>query len=58
MILWLRIATPFTAWSPSNYGLSGRFMRERVELLGGTLEISAAVGEGTHLHVELPVQAE
>lgn len=37
-------------------GLEG--MRERVELLGGTLEIHAAPGEGTHLHVELPVHAE
>ncbi|HLT35408.1 MAG TPA: sensor histidine kinase [Enhygromyxa sp.] len=37
-------------------GLEG--MRERVELLGGNLEISAAVGEGTQLHVELPVKAE
>jgi signal transduction histidine kinase len=35
-------------------GLEG--MRERVELLGGTLEIRAALGEGTHVHVELPVQ--
>jgi signal transduction histidine kinase len=37
-------------------GLEG--MRERVELLGGTIEISSAVGKGTHVHVELPVQGE
>jgi signal transduction histidine kinase len=36
-------------------GLEG--MRERVELLGGTIEIDAAPGQGTHIHVELPVQA-
>ena len=36
-------------------GLEG--MRERVELLGGAIEIEAAVGEGTHVHVELPVSA-
>jgi signal transduction histidine kinase len=34
-------------------GLEG--MRERVELLGGTLEIHARAGEGTRLHAELPV---
>lgn len=35
-------------------GLEG--MRERVELLGGTLEISAAPGAGAHVHVELPLK--
>lgn len=37
-------------------GLEG--MRERVELLGGTIEIEAAPGQGTRLHVELPVQSK
>ncbi len=37
-------------------GLAG--MRERVELVGGAIEISAAPGEGARIHVELPVQPE
>lgn len=37
-------------------GLEG--MRERVELVGGTIEISATPGEGARIHVELPVQPE
>jgi signal transduction histidine kinase len=36
-------------------GLEG--MRERVELLGGTIELSSAPGAGVQLHVELPVSA-
>ena len=35
-------------------GLAG--MRERVELLGGTLRIEAAHGEGTTIHVRLPLR--
>jgi signal transduction histidine kinase len=34
-------------------GLEG--MRERVELLGGTIELSSAPGAGVQIHVELPV---
>jgi len=37
-------------------GLEG--MRERVELVGGTLDIQATPGEGARIHVELPVQPE
>ncbi|PRQ05683.1 sensor histidine kinase [Enhygromyxa salina] len=37
-------------------GLEG--MRERVELLGGTIEISATPGVGASIHVELPVKTE
>ncbi|MFV8750279.1 sensor histidine kinase [Nannocystaceae bacterium ST9] len=40
----------------SRRGLEG--MRERVELVGGTIEIQAAPGEGARIHVELPVQPE
>ncbi|PRQ03255.1 Sensor histidine kinase LiaS [Enhygromyxa salina] len=36
-------------------GLEG--MRERVELLGGTIEISATPGRGAQIHVTLPVTA-
>lgn len=36
-------------------GLEG--MRERVELLGGTIELRSAPGAGVQLHVELPVAA-
>jgi signal transduction histidine kinase len=32
-------------------------MRERVELLGGTIELRSAPGAGVQLHVELPVAA-
>lgn len=35
-------------------GLEG--MRERVELIGGTIEISAVPGEGATVHAELPVK--
>jgi signal transduction histidine kinase len=37
-------------------GLEG--MRERVELVGGTIDISASPGEGARIHVELPVQSQ
>jgi signal transduction histidine kinase len=37
-------------------GLTG--MHERVELLGGSIELDAAPGEGARLHVELPVKPE
>ncbi|KIG16696.1 sensor histidine kinase [Enhygromyxa salina] len=37
-------------------GLEG--MRERVELLGGTIEISATPGEGASIRVELPVKPD
>lgn len=36
-------------------GLEG--MRERVELLGGTIELSSRPGAGVQIHVELPVKA-
>jgi signal transduction histidine kinase len=35
------------------FGLTG--MRERLELVGGRLEISSAVGRGTTLLAELPL---
>lgn len=37
---------------PTNGGLGG--LRERIELLGGTLDIEAAPGEGTTLTAEIP----
>lgn len=40
---------------PSGLGLLG--MRERAELLGGTLQIESAPGEGTTVHVEVPLAA-
>jgi signal transduction histidine kinase len=39
---------------PAGYGLLG--MRERVELLGGTLEIESAPGAGTSLTARLPAR--
>lgn len=39
-------------------GLGLRGMRERVELLGGTLEIESAVGEGTTVRARLPLETE
>jgi signal transduction histidine kinase len=38
----------------SGFGLLG--MRERAELLGGTLSIESAPGEGTTVSAELPVR--
>jgi signal transduction histidine kinase len=35
------------------WGLLG--MRERVEMLGGTLQIDSALGEGTHLALRVPL---
>lgn len=43
------------AVGPRRRGLVG--MRERVELLGGSLELHAAPGEGTRIEVGLPVGA-
>lgn len=40
------------AVGPRRRGLVG--MRERVELLGGTIEIESAVGKGTRIRAELP----
>ena len=40
---------------PRRRGLVG--MRERVELLGGTLSMRSALGEGTHIEVSLPLTA-
>ena len=37
-------------------GLMGMF--ERVELLGGDMEIDAAPGDGTHIHIQVPVSGE
>jgi signal transduction histidine kinase len=31
-------------------------MRERMELVGGTIEIDSAPGEGTRIRLEAPVQ--
>src|SRR5215210_2484688 len=42
--------------SGGGFGLKG--MRERVEVVGGTLSIESAPGEGSTLVVELPVTAE
>lgn len=39
-------------------GLGLRGMRERVEMLGGTLEIESAVGEGTTVQARLPLETE
>ncbi len=39
-------------------GLGLRGMRERVEMLGGTLEIESAVGEGTTVRARLPLETE
>jgi signal transduction histidine kinase len=38
------------------YGLTG--LTDRVEALGGTIAIASPAGEGTSLHVELPVEVE
>lgn len=38
------------------YGLRG--MKERTEMLGGTLTITSKPGEGTTVHVEIPIDGE
>jgi signal transduction histidine kinase len=38
---------------PTRLGLAG--MRERVELLGGRMEVTSAPGSGTRVHVLLPL---
>ena len=43
------------AVGPRRRGLVG--MRERVELLGGTIGITSTPGSGTHIRVALPVSA-
>jgi signal transduction histidine kinase len=42
------------AQHPAGLGLLG--MRERVEMLGGTLDISSAPGSGTRLSLRIPVE--
>jgi signal transduction histidine kinase len=37
-------------------GLTG--LRDRVEALGGSIDVQSAVGEGTHVEVLLPVELE
>jgi signal transduction histidine kinase len=44
---------PVLARAKGRRGLEG--MRERIELLGGTIEISSTPGAGVQVHVELPV---
>ncbi len=46
---------PAAAWRLSGLGL--RAMRERVEELGGSLEIESDADRGTHLRVVLPARA-
>lgn len=42
----------------SSGGFGLRAMRERIEQLGGTVQIESAPGEGTSLAIELPVDGE
>jgi signal transduction histidine kinase len=43
------------ALNPPGFGLLG--MRERLELVGGTLDVSSAPGRGTSVRVELPLSS-
>ena len=45
-------ATPASQTGPAGYGLPG--MRERAELLGGTLEVKSYPGQGTLLRLRFP----
>jgi signal transduction histidine kinase len=47
------IATPVT--DGRGWGLLG--MRERVEMLGGTLRVDSAEGRGTHVILSVPLEA-
>jgi len=42
----------------SRRGLGLKGMRERVEVLGGTLELDAAPGQGTHVRLVIPLPQE
>ena len=48
------VATP----SETGQGLGLLGMRERVEILGGTLALDSSPGEGTHLSFSVPVKEE
>ena len=48
--------TPAASASPTGYGLPG--MRERAELLGGTLEVKSYPGQGTLLRLRFPAGSE
>jgi signal transduction histidine kinase len=45
--------------NPSDFAPSGHFgllgLYERAELIGATLKILSASGQGTHLHIILPI---
>jgi NarL family two-component system sensor histidine kinase LiaS len=43
-----------TADQSGGFGLQG--IKERVQRLGGSLEIESAPGKGTHLKVRVPIQ--
>ena len=45
---------PKAAWQSSRLGLLG--MRERAEMLGGSMEIESTPGTGTTVHVEVPYE--
>jgi signal transduction histidine kinase len=47
------LCEPGIAWSMRGEGLPG--MRERAELLGGTLRVESAPGVGTRIEVMLPL---
>ena len=49
--------SPAGAGDHERSGLGLRGMRERVEQLGGTLQVESSPGEGTTLAVELPAAA-
>lgn len=38
------------------YGFGLSMMKERVTLLGGTIQINSVIGEGTTVSVEIPLQ--
>jgi signal transduction histidine kinase len=42
----------------SRRGLGLKGMRERVEVLGGTLALDAEPGQGTHVRLEIPLPQE
>jgi signal transduction histidine kinase len=48
---------PFGTTKKSGYGIGAYQARELIRQMGGRLEVTSAVGEGTRVHIYLPLAA-